>query len=478
MLKDYIFKSKNNVYLLAFSGIILLFVLFKIPYLSLPFYWDEAWSYAMAVFDMAQNGPTLLPGHANEWFTRGHPLMYYFLSSSWLKVFGLNLLSAHAFALLISVLSLIIIFYVFKHLVNQASAFIISLAVGVQSMFLSQSTMLLPEIFLMLLSVLVFYGYVTKKWYIYIVFSSLLVLSKETGLILILVILFDKIFLSKLFYWSDIEKNKQFVKEIIILSIPVIVFVTFLLIQKKNLGYFLYPEHIGMTNFEFRSIKANFINYSLQLIWNNLRQIWLFIAIISLVIGLVFGKKISKQQVHLLVLSIIFIIGYLLFSSVNFFTTRYLLTLLPFYFFIVVSLINYAVDTKIPIVIVLCTLLVANFIDSYAKDGEGDCVLTFRETVICHRNAINYCENKGYYNKYINTGFLMSFNLKYPHLGYLQGEKRFVNVNKSESPEVYIFYSNEPDSNYEKVKSDTTYFLEKRFSIKNAWVEIYTKKNI
>ncbi|MGC8803690.1 MAG: hypothetical protein ACP5PS_07970 [Bacteroidales bacterium] len=277
---------------------------------------------------------------------------------------------------------------------------------------------------------------------------------------------------------KESEHNKQFVKELTILSVPIFVFALFLAIQKKKLGYFFYPEHLGMTNFEFHSIKNNFVTYGLQLIWSNIRQIWLFLALVSLGYALATNKKLPRQQVHLLIFSLFFILTYLLFSSINFFTTRYLLTMLPFYFFIVISLVVLAFDKKIFITIILSIFLIINLIDSFGKKGEGDCELSFRNTVICHREAVNYCEINGYHDKYVNTGFLMSFNLKYPHLGYLKSEKHFINVNNTENPDVYIFYSNEPDANYERIKNDTSYIFEKRFEIKNAWVEIYKRKNL
>jgi len=82
--------------------LILVLILLKLSWLNLPFYWDEAWSYAMAIFDMANNGPTIIPGHADNLLTRGHPLFFYFIASSWLVIFGKTVVSAHIFALFIS----------------------------------------------------------------------------------------------------------------------------------------------------------------------------------------------------------------------------------------------------------------------------------------------------------------------------------------------------------------------------------------
>ena len=88
---------------------------------------------------MAQKGPSLIPGHANEWFTRGHPLLYYFIASGWLKIFGVNVLSTHVFSYVISVASIFVCFIVFKELFNNYFlSLLIVLAMIVQSMFLAQ----------------------------------------------------------------------------------------------------------------------------------------------------------------------------------------------------------------------------------------------------------------------------------------------------------------------------------------------------
>jgi 4-amino-4-deoxy-L-arabinose transferase-like glycosyltransferase len=154
------FKFWNNYFIFS---LVLILILIKVSYLQIPFYWDEAWSYAMAIFDMANHGPTLIPGHANEWFTRGHPLFFYFIASSWLVIFGKSVVSAHIFALLISCLSLYLIHFCCRKLFSVSIANIVAITLMSQIMFIAQSTLLLPEIFLMGLSVWVFYLYFQKK---------------------------------------------------------------------------------------------------------------------------------------------------------------------------------------------------------------------------------------------------------------------------------------------------------------------------
>src|SRR5690606_18127328 len=112
--------------------IIALFIVFKISYLNLPHFWDESWSYARAIHKMYEQGPTLLPGNVDVDATRGHPLFYYFITSLWMKVFGISLISKHVFALIIAVLTLISAFIVNKILFSSRAGFLAVLWLSLQ----------------------------------------------------------------------------------------------------------------------------------------------------------------------------------------------------------------------------------------------------------------------------------------------------------------------------------------------------------
>src|SRR5437868_2860850 len=84
--------------------VLLVFVCFKIPLLHYPFYCDEGWVYAPAVKTMALHGPSLLPGAIPDSLSRGHPLMFHFLCSLWIRCFGSSNIAVHSFPLLVSVI--------------------------------------------------------------------------------------------------------------------------------------------------------------------------------------------------------------------------------------------------------------------------------------------------------------------------------------------------------------------------------------
>jgi len=458
--------------------LLLIFALiaFKVSWLTLPFYWDEAWSYAMAIFDMANSGPTIIPGHANEWLTRGHPLFFYFIASSWLVIFGKTVFSAHLFALLISCGSLFIIHFSCKKMISIPVANIVALALMTQAMFLAQSTLLLPEIFLMGLTFWVFYLYFQKKWWLYILVSFCLILSKETALVLFSVLFFDKILLQKIIYQNECKYNMIFFKEFFFVIIPFLFFGVFLFIQKLNLGYFFFPEHTQMMSFVFSDFLNKLFSISAVLFIRNARLIWLIIGIAALLFGII-KKRFSKKDVHLFIVSSVFIIGYLVFSSLNFFTTRYLLTLLPFFLLLSTIFVVRSFSKKIRIALFVIVISGTLYYSLVYNNGEADVNLTLNQTIMAHKEAVNFCELQQWHDKTIDTWFLMGFNLKFPHLGYLNNkEKPFSKFSNDLFPDVFIFYSIERDSRIDEIKNDANYKLVKQITKPNGCnVEIYEK---
>ncbi|MDR0207356.1 MAG: glycosyltransferase family 39 protein [Bacteroidales bacterium] len=452
-------------------------IITKISWLKLPFYWDEAWSYAMAIFDMANKGPTIIPGYAHEWFTRGHPLFFYFIASSWLVIFGKSLLSAHLFALFISCSSLFIIHYCSKKLISINVANIVVSALMVQSMFLAQSTLLLPEIFLMGLSFFVFYLYFQKKWWLFITASFCLILSKETALVLFIVFVLDKILIQKLSFRKEYQYDFVFLKETFFVIVPFLFFGIFLIVQKRNLGYFFYPEHTQMVSFAFGEFLKKFSSICEHLFIRDARWIWTVMAIVSLSLGII-KKRFNKKEMHFFIISSVFILGYLIFSALNFFTIRYILTILPFFLLLSTFFVLRILSGKIGNYLVAIAVGVTLFYGLIYNNSESDISRTFNQTVMAHKEAVNFCESQQWHEKEINTSFLMSFNLKFPYLGYLNnGEKTFANVGNYEKSDIYIFYSTESNPRKDEIKEDVNYELVKRITKSNGCiVEIYKKR--
>ena len=97
-------KTLNpKIYHALLGVLIAAFVLLKLEALTLPFFWDEAWVYLPAIRTMAEQGPSIMPGSIDADLYTGHPLLFYFMASTWIKMWGYSLPIAHSFPLLISI---------------------------------------------------------------------------------------------------------------------------------------------------------------------------------------------------------------------------------------------------------------------------------------------------------------------------------------------------------------------------------------
>jgi len=90
-------KNRGIIFLF---GLILLLIGLKIPTLSLPYFWDEAWPYSTAVHLLFENGLSLFPGAVPFDISRGHPLFFHFMNAAAWHVFGNSITGSHIFPLL------------------------------------------------------------------------------------------------------------------------------------------------------------------------------------------------------------------------------------------------------------------------------------------------------------------------------------------------------------------------------------------
>ena len=232
----------NKVFIKYWQEVILIigiiaFILIELPLLNRPFYWDEAWSYASGIKAMFENGPSLMPGAIHEYLYRGHPTFFYFITTVWMKVFGSSLISIHTFFLLISTGSILFVFYFGKRFSDKTGGLIAAICLVATPVFLSQAGFMLPEIMLAFFGILTMYYYLENKYFPEIVFGSLLLLTKETGLVLIgTLILTDLVF--KIRQARSLEEFWKNCWSIFWHFIPLGIVGIFFIIQKIKFGWF------------------------------------------------------------------------------------------------------------------------------------------------------------------------------------------------------------------------------------------------
>jgi len=458
--------------------VIVLFAASRTGYLNLPFYWDEAWSYATAVFTMAGDKLAILPGNADPELTRGHPLVFYFLAAAWVKVMGTKLAVVHLFPLFLSVTLLMAVFFISIKLFNRQTAMVAMVALALQAMFLAQSTQLLPEVMLALWTILTTYAYFSNRWCLFVLFSVLLVMTKETGMVLIGVLFLDKLLFERFFVHHESAKRQiSLVGELAFMMIPVLAFILFMILQKIFYGWYLYPGHLNLAVTEPHEVLGRFRTFLSKLLFQHGRSLFFAMSVMAFA-WLVMKKSISRPVARMMLFSVVFILLFLAFSSINFFTTRYLICILPFYlmpgsWLITTWIKNNALKG-------FATLALGGIFAWYSFAGylnEQDTSLGYRKTVLLQQKAVHFAEDSQWQNKKIYVTFLMQYYLTVPYLGYLHDPSSpfsFIGNKPGAGYEVFLFCSNEPDPLYQVISNNPQYSLVKRFEDVKAWVEYYS----
>jgi Gpi18-like mannosyltransferase len=448
------------------------FILFKIQFLSLPYFWDESWVYTRAIYEMIEKGPSLLPGSINADLYTGHPLMFYFLSSLWMSVMGTDVTTAHIFPLILACILFIIVYLIVNKTTNEPIlASFASIIVAWQPVTLAQSGMMLSEILLTIFTLLSLYFFLKKQTFWMVFFMSCLILTKEAGIVMCLTL--------SMFGFLEALKTKKtgiVLKSISIYSIPFFVGFLFYLIQKIRLGWFFYPRHTGWIDLSLNSIFDK-MSWSLTFIFSRQGRI-IFIAIIAIYILLLLFKKIKFNQDYKSIFTILstFIIIYILFCSINFLSTRYLYSTIPAVIILIVIMCGSLFTKKNYYIIVMSLLCVFSFtmIPRSYKADISDVDLTYSSLVNVHSNMVKYCESKNLYNTHITTHFLMIEQLSHKTCGYLSGnEFSHVDVSMDDDTKYLILSPVERDFNLDELNKKFNITLEKKFESGVAWCEIY-----
>jgi 4-amino-4-deoxy-L-arabinose transferase-like glycosyltransferase len=440
--------------------------------LSLPFYWDEAWVYGPAIMTMVENGLSLLPDALPTELSRGHPLLLHFLGGIWGSIFGITMTSLHTFSLLFSFALLCLVYYIAKEIWSAKIGLLCSLGLALQPMFLAQSCLLLPEVPLAFFSIFALYAYWKKKWVLYFTMASAAILIKEPGIIIVCA--------SGLHYIITCLQHKKgalkVFRELFLIASPIIPYIVFLIIQKAIHGWYFFPEHIGYIRSDWYKVYKKFDSYAAQLFIYQGRKVFLFSSLVLLILGVIKKVKIGFNQFQLLLA--IYIVGFLAFSSLNFFSNRYIMATIAPFIMLSISSIHF-IFKKNWVVIVGALIIIPWQIKSMRHHTNNDHNLGYVNAVKSQRDAVNYLVDNSLQNKHILAYFIGRESLTNPKSGYLDAKNTFDNVHKemNDSVEYCLITNFDSDKTYVQLRERNDFQLMKRFEYKQAWAEIYKIDN-
>jgi len=476
MVLQFLKKHYSKIILLL---VIIALVIIKFPHLSLPYYGDEGFAFGPAVHLMYKTGPSLLPSGLDPEYSYGHPLLLHFLVSSWMKIFGPTIFVTKTFALFISILLLISLYLIGKSFFNPETGLLAAILMFFQPVFLAQSSFVLLEIFLSLLALLTIWAFFKKRWNWYLIFSSMLVMTKESGLFLIFTLciwqLID-IFLEKEAKYSG---RKLFYQYLVILF-PAFVFGGFLIIQKMTWGWFFFPLRIQEIRLTPEKL-SHMLWHIRNIIFFLDARSWLTIGLLISLLGYYFlaRKSFSLAQWKILWFSTLFIGVFWMLSSLNAVSNRYFLVVNTIFIFMTAAIIVQAfMHKKWLFYPAILLLIFSQAFFAFSHERTGDDSLGFEDPIIVQRDAIRFLEDMDAYNTHILTHFLINFNMQYPVAGYLSGDKIFDNTTGrfTEFVELAVISNVELSQELDSLRINPQLELLKRFERGNAWTEIYQRK--
>lgn len=385
----------------------LITVVVKIPHLSIPYFFDETFSYYRAIAEMAKGIPSLMPGNISIDFSKGHPLFFYFLGSLWLKfIAGNSIPMMRIFPLILALLALFVFHRFAKRHTNIILANIGVVLFSLQALFLAQASLVLPEILLFILFMLSFDSYLSGKYGWYALFGSLMMMTKETGGVFVMV--FGLAYLTENF--KDL-KTKKFWIRLGLMGVPVVVYGVFLILHYIKLGYVFYPEHLGYITMDPEKVRYKFRSASWMLFLSQGRNLIFFASVIALIIILIRKRKLKYKRY--LIISLFTLIAFLIFSILNFYVYRYVFPVLGISLLASLVLIQQIKFKQqlLNIAFVLSALTLSAY-DSATHYGQSDADLGYVQYMVVQHEMIRYCEEHEWYNKEIGSGFNMVMSMR------------------------------------------------------------------
>lgn len=471
-------KLKPSVYTVTLFLLVLGFIFFKLPFLSLPFYWDEAWVYGPAVRIMEESGPCLVPLCISDWWYTGHPLLFYFLASSWMKLFGATCFSGHLFAMTVSVLALFSLYYTSSKLFDKRVGLLSTVLLMTTPVFAAQSGIMVPETLLTLFSVWALYFVIQKKFWGYFIFAVLVLCVKESGAVIVCAASLYAL----MFNPRDGALKTRFLHALTMLS-PILVGSIFYFLQNYLAGYFFYPRHLNWVDLSYDSIVLKF-EMAYVFVTQDQGRKWISLfAIGALIVYLIRFKaglfdKVTRSKLGLL---IIFLFGFMSFCSLNYLSQRYMLTMLPFFFIFVSYFLVHGLSFNKWTEYLLITTLIGCNVFLLWKDTKHafphDISLAYKDMVEVHQDVVDYLVENKYQDKKIVTHGLVHAALKQPYAGYLTEKKanEFLAVNTLEPTDSDVLITSivESDDARIQISNFKDLVLIKEFKQGNAWCKLW-----
>lgn len=465
-------RTNGLWYGLLMVALLIALVVFKWEALSLPYFWDESWVYMPAIRTLAAQGPSVMPGCIDANLYTGHPLLFYFLAATWIKIFGTSTFAAHSFPLLLSIFMLLSVYFIAGRWTGSWWAGIVAaMLVAVQPIFLTQSTYLLIEVWLSLLFLWCFWFYFERNLIGFSILMIAALWSKESAYVLLPCFFFIML--------ADYVRLKQrpfeLLKNLGILALIAIAGFSFFILQHQKLGWYFFPRHANWVTLDEFWYK---FNLAFDIIFQQQGRLPYYLsAIVVFAAGFIWTRKPIEHHAWMKLAGILlFVFGFILFASINFFSTRYLFGSIPLLMVVLAALFNRYSNPWLRRSLPVLILLYGGFrINASINNPEfGDVELSYTRLLKAEVAMTTYVKEHPPVKMY--APFLMLSNLSNPYCGMVQEGMSNLSSNPlDEGVTHWMKHSNEGDPVLDSLVQAVPLKLVYQTKEHQASVELYSR---
>jgi hypothetical protein len=250
------------------------------------------------------------------------------------------------------------------------------------------------------------------------------------------------------------------------------VYAGFLLLHYLRLGTPFFETHLQYMTFDLVDI-LNKLSRAASFIFIRHGRVSILILLILLISGLIIQKRISWSFIPL---PLILITGFLLFSVFNFYTQRYGLVVMMFFFLIVAGLAaQLRINRWIKNGVFFLSGIICLWFSVQVKNNT-DVDLGYIETTRIFSYLVHRCEAENLYDEPIAASFNMIYALKDPSLGYRSNTRPFTAVGDRHSylEKEYFVYESTSHTGEPSFKHAAMHFVRMdSIRIEHAWGVMY-----
>lgn len=216
--------------------------------LDTPYWWDEADVYVPGAKWVAEHELVVTPGVFPDDYSRGHPILLYWLAGAAFRMFGPGPVVGHLVAFPFGVLALVFTYRLGGTLFGRAAGLASAALLACTPMFLTMGAFLLPEMPLTALAAAGLCFYARRQLVAAALCGVVAVWVKETGIFAALALAGAELLVA----WREKELRRA-VARISLLLTPLVALAAFFVWQKIHAGYFVFPHHANL--FADRSVE-------------------------------------------------------------------------------------------------------------------------------------------------------------------------------------------------------------------------------